>query len=297
MMPDMDLADVNASGPARQQPGTLLGPNDPPAYRCLPGKDTRALLLCDHASNHVPEALAGLGLPPAELERHIASDLHAEALTVLLAQALQLPAVFHGVSRLVVDANRYFDDPSLCPEHSDGTAVPGNIGLGQRQRQQRWQQLHQPYHRAIAGWLGQRLAAGMYPALIAIHTFTPRLRDGSGTRPWHVGVLWNADGRMALPFMAWMREREGLVVGDNQPYSGRDGFGYTMAEHAEARGLPHLLVEVRKDLLATPQQRREWCDRLVRAISPLLADAALFQPWSAPDHGTGGEGPGSGHED
>lgn len=282
-MPGMDLADVNASGPSGRQPGSLSGPSDPPPFRCLDGNDPRALLLCDHASNHVPQALAGLGLAPAELARHIASDLHADALTALLAAKLQLPAIFHGCSRLVVDANRFLDDPSLCPAESDGTPVPGNAGLDARQRQHRWQQLHQPYHRAIADWIDRQQAAGRHPALIAIHTFTGQLRTGGSPRPWQVGVLWNRDGRMALPFMAWMREREGLVVGDNEPYSGRDGFGYTMAVHAEARGLPHLLVEVRKDLLATPALRQAWCRRLARAITPLLDEPTLFQPWPDPD--------------
>jgi len=283
MMPDMDLADVNATGPSRRQTGNLLGPCDPPPFRCLEGADQRALLLCDHAARHVPAALAGLGLPAAEFERHIASDLHADELTVLLANQLRLPAIFHGYSRLVVDANRFLDDPTLCPAHSDGTVVPGNVGLKAQPRQQRWQQLHQPYHRAIASWLDQRAAAGAFPALIAIHTFTAGLRDG-GERPWQIGVLWNRDGRMALPFMAGMRE-QGLTVGDNEPYSGRDGFGYTMAVHAEARGLPHLLIEVRQDLLATPAQRQEWATRLARAITPLLDNAALLRPWQEADAG------------
>lgn len=281
MMPDMDLADLSASEPSRQQAGNLHGPGDPPPWRCLDGRDQRALLLCDHASNHVPAVLANLGLAAAELRRHIASDLHADELTVLLAGQLRLPAIFHGCSRLVVDANRFLNDPSLCPAESDDTPVPGNAALDAQQRQQRWQQLHQPYHDAIARWIDQRQADGAFPALIAIHTFTAGLRAGGGPRPWQIGVLWNQDGRMALPFMAWMRDREGLTVGDNEPYSGRDGFGYTMAVHAEARGLPHLLIEVRQDLLATPAQRQEWATRLACAIQPLLDDATLLQPWPA----------------
>lgn len=252
----------------------LIGPHDPPVWTALSGASARALLLCDHASAVVPAALAQLGLPGPVFEQHIAVDRHAAAVTRLLAARLGLPAFLHGYSRLVVDANRYFDDPTLCPAESDGTLIPGNLDLDLASRQRRWQQIHQPYHRAISDWLRPRLDAGAFPALISIHSFAPEL--GGQARRWPISVLWNEDGRMALPFMHALRLLDGLDVGDNEPYSGRVGFGYTIAEHAEANGLPHLLIELRQDLLESAGQCEYWADLITRRLAPLLDDPALY---------------------
>ncbi len=259
----------------------LLQAGDPAPYRFLPGGSGHLLLLCDHAVQTVPSVLAGLGLAPADSDRHIAWDAHAADLTCLLADRLDAPAFLHGCSRLVVDANRFFDDPSCFVEVSDGTAIPGNQGLDRQAREQRWRELHQPYHRAIGQWLDQRERAGRIPAIVSLHTFTAAL-VGQAPRPWPVGVLWNRDGRLAQPFMAALRE-DGVLVGDNEPYSGRDGFGYTMAVHAEARGLPHLLIEVCQDLLADAADRESWATRLAQVLRPLLADPDLYRRWQPED--------------
>ena len=195
------------------------------------------------------------------------------------APRLGVPAFLHGCSRLVIDANRAWDDATLCPAVSDGTVVPGNVALSERARRCRWEQLHQPYHRAIDAWLHARLHAGDRPALVSIHSFTPEL--GGETRRWPVAALWNRDGRMALPFLRALRELDGLDAGDNVPYSGRVGFGYTMAMHAEPHGLPHLLIELRQDVLAAPAAREAWIDLLARRLSPLLDDPALSRPFDA----------------
>ena len=253
----------------------LIGPQDPPVYTAIAGASTRTVLLCDHASAVVPEALSRLGLPDHEFERHIAIDLHAAEVTRRLAAHLQAPAFLHGYSRLVIDANRSFDDPTLCPEISDGSVVPGNVGLAAVERAQRWRQIHQPYHRAIADWLRPRLDAGESPALISIHSFAQKL--GGQARRWPIAVLWNRDGRMALPFMRALRESDGLDVGDNEPYSGRVGFGYTIATHAERRGLPHLLIELRQDVIAGEAQSEHWAALIARRLAPLLDDPMLYR--------------------
>lgn len=253
----------------------LIGPQDPPVYTTIEGASGKVLLLCDHASAAVPRALGRLGLPDHAFERHIAVDLHAAAVTGLLAARLGLPAFLHGYSRLVIDANRGFDDPTLCPEISDGTSVPGNLGLEPAARALRWQQIHQPYHRAIADWLRPRMRAGESPALISIHSFAPEL--GGQSRRWPIAVLWNRDGRLALPFMRALREQDGLDVGDNEPYSGRIGFGYTVAVHAERYGLPHLLIELRQDVIAGEAGAAHWADLIARRLTPLLADPMLYR--------------------
>lgn len=275
----MSHANALAARPEQEEPESLIGPHDPPPYEHLPGASARALLLCDHASAAVPTALARLGLPDSAFDRHIAVDLHAGDVTRRLARLLGLPAFLHGYSRLVADANRHFDDPTLCAAISDGTTVPGNAALDEASRRRRWQQIHQPYHRAITDWLQPRLQRDQVPALISVHSFSAEV--GGARRPWPVAVLWNQDGRMAVPFMARLRDDEGLLVGDNEPYSGREGFGYTMLTHAEAHGLPHLLIELRQDLLAEPDQREHWSGLLARTIAPLLADLGLYRRYQA----------------
>lgn len=273
----MSLEDDPVDHPDAGHFPPLTGPRDPPVFSFVPGASARALLLCDHASAAVPAALDGLGLPEAAFARHIAIDLHAADVTHGLAARLGVPAFLHGCSRLVIDANRAWDDATLCPAVSDGTAVPGNVALSEHARRCRWEQLHQPYHRAIDAWLHERLRAGDRPALVSIHSFTPEL--GGEKRRWPVAALWNRDGRMAQPFLRALRELDGLDAGDNVPYSGRVGFGYTMAMHAEPHGLPHLLIELRQDVLATPAQREAWIDLLARRLTPLIDDPALRRPF------------------
>jgi predicted N-formylglutamate amidohydrolase len=264
-----------AQAAAVQAAPALLGPQDPPPYRFQPGVHPHAVLLCDHASAAVPASLQQLGVAAAEFGRHIAVDLHAAAMTRLLAERLGLCAFFHGYSRLVVDANRAYGDAALCPATSDGTLVPGNCHLSEAARRQRWEHIHQPYHHAVSAWLQTQLTAGHWPAVLSIHSFTPEL--GGQNRRWPISVLWNQDQRLAQPFMEALRRLDGIDVGDNEPYSGRVGFGYSIAEHAESRGLPHLLIELRQDVIAEPAQRTWWADLIARRLEPLLADAGLYR--------------------
>lgn len=224
-----------------------------------------ALLACDHATARVPRRLASLGLPPAELGRHIALDIGAADLTRLLARDLGVPAVLAGYSRLVVDCNRHLDDPTAFAAVSDGTVVPGNAALGPAERAARAGALHVPYHAAIDAALAR---LGPAPALIGIHSFTPEMAGVA--RPWHAGVLWDQDARLADPLLRQLRATSGWFVGDNEPYSGRHPAGYTMDRHAEPRGLPHVTLEVRQDLLATADGLRAAAALLATALRSIL---------------------------
>ncbi len=247
---------------------SLLSPLEPPAFEeCWPEDIAYpALLACDHASSRVPLFLGNLGLSPAGLDGHIAVDIGAAVLTRKLAALMQVPAVLSGYSRLVVDCNRHLTDPSAFPAISDGVVIPGNQRLSDDQRNVRTAALYWPYHAAVAGGLS-RLAA--LPALLAIHSFTPSLNGVS--RPWHVGVLWDTDARIAGPLLETLRSDAALRVGDNEPYSGRHPAGYTIDAHAESRGLPHVSIEVRQDLLLTLQGVTHWATLLSKALRPILA--------------------------
>ncbi len=233
------------------------------AFRQL-GAPTPGGIVCtaDHASNHVPADI-DLGIPARLLNEHIAVDIGTEAIAELLARDYAIPAHIAAVSRLVCDLNREETAPGLVPEDSDGHPIPGNVDAD---REGRLNRFHRPYHTALEQWL-----AAAEPALIlSLHSFTPRLASRDEPRPWQVGVLYNQDdraARIAIPMLA----AEGLNVGDNLPYSGRD-LNYTMNRHAEAQGRAYLGVELRQDLVQTPETHTRWA-ALLANIAQRVASA------------------------
>jgi predicted N-formylglutamate amidohydrolase len=222
------------------------------------GKPKPGGIVCvaDHASNRVPEDMT-LGIPAHLLHKHIAVDIGTEAIAELLASDHAIPAHIAAVSRLVCDLNREETAPGLVPDASDGYPIPGNVGAD---REGRLDRFHRPYHTALEQWL----AAAEPKLILSLHSFTPRLATSDAARPWEVGVLYNQDdraARIAIPLLA----AEGLNVGDNLPYSGRD-LNYTMNRHAEGKGRAYLGIEIRQDLAQTPQDHARW--------AALLADIA-----------------------
>jgi predicted N-formylglutamate amidohydrolase len=236
------------------------------SHEVIPGDCARGLvILCDHARNALPQGYGTLGLEPSDLERHIAYDIGVEQLLRSLCARLGAPGVLAGFSRLLIDPNRGLDDPTLIMRISDGTIVPGNRDLDDAERQRRIDLYYRPYHTAIARLLDEAVASGRPPAILSIHSFTAVWRGVE--RPWHGGVLWNRDGRFALPLIERLRQERGLVIGDNEPYSGGLA-GDTLDRHATGRGLADALIEIRQDLIGGPAGVAEWTDRL----APLLED-------------------------
>ncbi len=245
---------------------------DPSASTALPRG--AIVVACDHASAAVPAELANLGLDAKQLERHIAWDIGAGELTLALARRLGARAVLARWSRLVIDCNRALEDPTCIAAASDGVKIPGNANLTPRARAVRADRYWRPYHAAIDAALaecGSRVAA---PVLLAVHSFTPHMQGKA--RPWHAGVLWDRDPRIAQPLIAALRALPGLVIGDNQPYSGRHSADYTIDTHAEARGLPHVSIEVRQDLLSTAEGVTMWAERLNACLRPILRQSDLY---------------------
>lgn len=255
----------------------IVGPDDPPVYLKLnPQGRARAVLVADHARNRIPAALDRLGLPHAPLERHIAYDIGVEWITRRLAERLDAPALVHGYSRLIIDPNRPLDDPTSICAISDGVVVPGNRHVDADQAAARAAAFHRPYHAAIDAEIRRLEGDGTVPAVIAVHSFTPRMRGS--VRPWHVGVLWADDGRIPVALMeALARSGDDVCIGDNEPYSGRNLHGYTMETHALPRGLPNVLIEMRQDLVGTEAEAVAWADRLADALLPILADDGLYR--------------------
>lgn len=218
------------------------------------------LLLCDHASNHVPADI-DLGVAPKLLDLHIAVDIGAGPLTRSLAAALDAPAILGTVSRLVIDLHREPDHIALIPHRSDGHRIPGNDHADRAERIARF---HAPYHCAIA----TRVRTRRPRLILSIHSFTPRLEHGGSDRPWEVGILYNRDTRAAHPAIRWL-EGQGLPTGDNQPYSGRQ-LNATLNRHAEGQGIPSIAVEVRNDLIRDAAGVARWTGILAELGRHLL---------------------------
>jgi len=250
---------------------SLLGPGEPAPFEVVNPEGTAPFLLtCDHASNLVPSALEGLGLDEAVLARHIGWDIGAAEVSRRLSRRFDAPLVLSGYSRLVIDCNRELDDPTSIPEISDGVVIAGNRDLHPRAIEARQSQLFQPYHNAIRAVLSRFAERGHTPGIVSMHSFTPVFRGDE--RPWQIGVLWNKDPRIPQPFIENLKADADIVVGDNEPYSGQDEYGYTISRHAEEAGRPHVLVEIRQDLIDTHHGAAAWSERIARAMGPALLD-------------------------
>jgi predicted N-formylglutamate amidohydrolase len=254
----------------------LLGRDDPPAVVVVnEGGRAPLVLACDHASNAVPERLAGLGLTRDHLEGHIAWDAGAAEVARLLAVRLDAPAVLAGFSRLVIDCNRAPDHETSIAKASHGVLVPGNLGLGAADAARREAEIFRPYHAAIDRLLARPRGDGRVPAFVTIHSFTPVLEGVA--RPWHIGVLWADDPRIPVPLMARLEAVPDLVVGDNVPYSGKLQYGYTTKVHAADAGLASALIEIRADLIADPDGVERMAVIVGDALAEVLADPAIYR--------------------
>jgi predicted N-formylglutamate amidohydrolase len=245
------------------------------SYRGIEGDWTQGLLiLCDHAENRIPPPYGTLGLTPEELNRHIAFDIGAAGVAERLAEMLGVPALLTRFSRLLIDPNRGLDDPTLVMQLSDGRIVPGNAGIDQTEIEARIRRYYAPYHHAIEIAIDTAIAAGKPPVLLAVHSFTQAWK--SVPRPWHVGVLWDRDPRLAVPLLTGLHTLPGVTVGENVPYSGQLS-GDTLYQHGTARGLAHALVELRQDLILAPEGQAEWAEHLAQVLRGVL-DAADLAP-------------------
>lgn len=226
------------------------------------------LFVCDHASNALPKAYGTLGLEAGDFAAHIASDIGAATATRILAKAFGAPGVLAKWSRLLIDLNRGPDDPTLVMKLSDGRIIPGNRDADAKEIAHRLKEFHAPYHTAIEARIAQARTAGHIPVVVSMHSFTPVWKGFK--RPWEVGVLWDRDRRLAGPLIERLAEA-GFVVGDNEPYSG-ELENDCMYQHGTVHGLPHVLIEIRQDLVITAGAAEAFALRLKPVIERALVD-------------------------
>jgi predicted N-formylglutamate amidohydrolase len=251
----------------------LLGADEPPPFIELGRRgQSNFVIVVDHASKRIPRRLGDLGLPPAELQRHIAWDIGALAVARRMAEALQAPLVAQNYSRLVIDCNR---DPKVAtsiPVVGESIAIPGNIGLTADEVAARRAEIFDPYHEHVRSLLDERQAAGHTTILVAQHSMTDIFKGVR--RDMHAAVLYNRDRRFAQQVLHALRSESGVIVGDNQPYFVSDETDYTIPRHGEARGLPHVEIEIRQDLIAEEAGQEEWARRICRVLQ--AAEAAFL---------------------
>jgi len=250
--------------------GLLTGGDPSPVGEERPQGRSPFVILCDHAGNAVPRALGRLGLPDAELNRHIGIDIGALAIAREMSARLDAPLVYQRYSRLVIDANRRPHAADSIAPVSDGTVVPGNQDLPASARELRIREILNPYHDRIARLLDDRQARGLATVLVAMHSFTPRLRARPADRPWQVGVIWGEDDRFAREVLAELRRVPDLEVGANEPYRVDMANDYSLPVHAEGRRLPYVEFEVRQDLAGEPGAAGRWAERLCRGLEAAL---------------------------
>lgn len=245
------------------------------AFESVPGAgrsvgDSRSdqnklLFLCDHASSALPAAYGSLGLRPELFQTHIAWDIGAAAVTRALAAMYGAPAVLGVWSRLLIDLNRGADDPTIVMKLSDGSIIPGNRDAGPEEVARRIAAYHAPYHATITRELDR---IGPDAVVVSMHSFTPSWKGVP--RAWECGVLYDRDTRLAAPLMRRLAHA-GFTVGDNEPYTGALE-GDTLYRHGTRRGLPHVLIEMRQDLIASDTAALAFAARLKPILDMALSD-------------------------
>lgn len=261
---------VLLQGDTKRMAGAVLGADEPAPVVIERRGNHRWLIVCDHASNRIPNGLGQLGLEARDVAEHIAWDIGAADAARRLAERLDATLILCNYSRLVIDCNRYPDAVDSAPAHSDGTIVPGNEQLSPEARNARRSEIFEPYHQAISSHLDDALSAGHRPIFLSIHSCTPRMNGVE--RPWHIGLAWDRDDRFTRPVLDALRELTDVPIGDNLPYDLEFGGDFTTPEHAMTRGLAHLQVEFRNDLVNNRADAHKMADVLHAAIERVAED-------------------------
>jgi predicted N-formylglutamate amidohydrolase len=252
----------------------LLEEGEPPAYsQWRPEGRSSFVIVADHASWRIPRRLADLGLPASELQRHIAWDIGALAVAQQVSAALDAPLIAQNYSRLVIDCNR---DPAVAtsiPTVSEHSNIPGNVDLSASQIAARRREIFDPYHGRVRALLDARLEAGRATILVAQHSMTDVYKGAR--RAMHAAILYNRDRRFAGLMLDMLRREPDLIVADNEPYFVSDETDYSIPRHGEARGLPHVEIEIRQDLIAEESGQSAWARRITRAL--LAAEQAFVE--------------------
>ncbi len=230
------------------------------------------VLLCEHASNHMPAEYERLGLDERHLERHIAWDIGAAGVARRLSARLDAPLFLSAYSRLLIDLNRPLGASGSIPVRSEDTDIPGNADIDAVEKARRAGRMFTPFHDRVAAFLDSRAAAGRPTRIVTIHSFTPVFLGKE--RPWHAGVLFQNAAGLAEDILEGLRVDPDLNVAPNQPYVVSRDSDYAVLIHGDDRGIPAVLIEIRQDLISDEAGIAEWAERLAAAL-PARQDEEL----------------------
>jgi predicted N-formylglutamate amidohydrolase len=248
----------------------LLGPEDPPVFQIAHEAGSSAFVIaCDHAGRDLPKSLGDLGLTETELSTHIGWDIGIAGVARMVAEQLDAYLQLNNYSRLVIDTNRPPGSPQSVLTLSETTRIPGNEGLTRAQIEQREREVFWPYHNQLAGEFERRTRLGLPTVFVALHSFTPVYLGM--VRQWDAGVLYQRDARLAKHMLGHLQADPDLRVGDNEPYRVSDATDYSVVVYGEGRGIPHVEIELRQDLIVDTAGQSVWADRLVRALQAMPA--------------------------
>jgi len=252
----------------------LLAPDEPPPFTIERehGKSP-FILICDHGGRRIPRALGALGVAASDMERHIAWDIGASGVARGLSVRLDAFAVIQTYSRLVIDCNRPLDSSGSIVTRSEATDIPGNVGVDNEHATVRAREIFQPYHARIAAELDRRAAAAHASILISVHSFTPVFH--ATARPWHIGTLYRHDARVARLLIDALRAEGRWNVGDNEPYAVTATTDYAIPVHGERRGIPHVGIEIRQDLIDNDEGQAQWAEQIARWLAPVPAQLGM----------------------
>lgn len=143
------------------------------------------------------------------------------------------------------------------------TTLPGNRDLDEATREYRRERLFKPFHARLQTLIDQRVAQGRPVRVVGIHSFTPVYHGQP--RALEAGVLFGEAKDYAQRLIDGLSQHP-LKVAGNEPYKINPLGDMTVPVHGDARGLESVLIEVRNDLLRTPENVSRWTTYL----APLL---------------------------
>jgi predicted N-formylglutamate amidohydrolase len=242
-------------------------------------KKSNFLIICDHASNFIPSEYKNLGLSENILATHIAYDLGVKEVATNLANDLQCPLVMTHFSRLLIDANRGIDDPTLIMKISDGKIIQGNKNISFvtncKEKRKRINTYYTAYHNKISELIKRSLSEEIFPAIISIHSFTPLF--GRNKRKTELGILWDSDNRLSDIFFNYLNKNcKDMNIGNNKPYSGRIK-NDSLYRHGTKQGLANILIEIRQDLITDSKGQEEFSKLIAKPLLKNKDNINLFK--------------------
>lgn len=242
------------------------------AFVTNPNARSPVVLICEHASNFIPDNYVGLGLSAPAQNSHVAWDPGAFPVSARLSDLMDAQLVYGGVSRLIYDCNRPPDAPDAMPQKSEIYDIPGNINLDGAEKLHRVKTYFGPFRSAV----NDAMNRVSQPVIVTIHSFTPVYMGQK--RTFDIGVLHDSDNRLADALLHLAPDQTSHNVKRNQPYGPVDGVTHTLKHHAVRHGHLNVMLEIRNDIIATEDQQEQMAECLCSWLTAALGTLNVNLP-------------------